>query len=159
MKHIAVNFDDGPVAMTAIESFEQKYQRNLPKLYKELLSQHNALWPKHSYFDYIDLSTGEKDTREISFYGFELPGRDPYDIDRGQFSGTEEYCHDHIIVFGSSGGGDYICFDYREDPKTDDPKVVVMLHDGVDNDNKMPVYPVADNFEAFLDCLYQYEDE
>jgi len=60
-----------------------------------------------------------------------------------------------IIPFGITGFGDYICFDYRADPKTDNPPVVYWAHEFNEGED---VIPLAPNFEEFLDMLMSEEE-
>lgn len=63
-----------------------------------------------------------------------------------------------VIVFGNTARGDYIAFDYRKNPATDEPLVVIMYHDDYvedeNGDSKMHVIKVADTFDEFLNLLH-----
>ena len=62
---------------------------------------------------------------------------------------------DGLIPFGENGGGDYICFDYRNDKTTDNPPIVIWNHDmGL----KHRVVFIANNFEEFINMLHEPED-
>jgi hypothetical protein len=81
----------------------------------------------------------------------------------GDYRFETDYLPNHIVPFGYSANGDYICFDYRHDPTTTEPHVVLMYHDDYvadkEGNTKMVVNFVAPNFEAFVDLLYEYIDE
>ncbi len=61
-----------------------------------------------------------------------------------------------VIAFAATGFGDYICFDYREDPKTDNPPLVYYAHEYTDvNDG---IFSLAKDFDAFIGMLMSEED-
>ena len=113
MKDIEVYRDGGPVAIAAIEAFEQNISINFIKNYYRSIML-------YSDFDY--LSTGKN---FIHFMDLLYLNWIPMIL--SAFSFLVRKSNDHVIVFD----GDY-CFDYRDDPKTDEPKVVV-IHDDVDD--------------------------
>jgi SMI1 / KNR4 family. len=153
MKEIEVDVyrDSGVVEVKELEFFEHQIGYKLPHEYKNLISKHNALRPKNDCFDFQFNS--KTDSRDISFYGYGKEISSNVNIVKNQQE-KDQYYHDHIVIIGESANGDYICFDYRNNPLTDDPPVVLMLHDYPDANNKMLICHVADNFEQFVDSLY-----
>jgi hypothetical protein len=95
------------------------------------------------------------DSRDLTFLGFNenLPNSGKI-----TWQDFDVYGHEHVIAFGMAANGDHVCFDYRHDPSTDEPRAVVMFHDAYDADDKMLICPVADSFEEFIDSLYKRED-
>lgn len=160
MTHIDVYRDYGSVDLHLIDVFEDGIGYCLPVSYKELISNHDWLRPEQDAFDFINIY-GEKDSCDISFYGYKS-GFSIASRTIGHHQDFDVYGYEGIIAFGSSGGGDYICFDYRHDPKTCEPRVVLMYHDDYVEDANgnahMVVNDVAPSFEAFIDLLYKYED-
>lgn len=152
MKQVNVYRDSGFIGIGEIESFEKLVGYKFPSDYKKLISYHNALRPASDCFDFEFKS--KKDSRDVSFYGYGSSVSSSTNIARNQQE-KDQYYREHLIVIGESANGDYICFDYRSDPTADNPSVVLMLHDYPDEDNKMLVCSVADNFEMFLDSLYE----
>lgn len=74
-----------------------------------------------------------------------------------KFQDNDGLGYDKVIVFGVNGRGDYIAFDYRQNPTTDDSLVVIMYHDDFIEENgksKMRVVKVADTFDEFLKLLH-----
>lgn len=157
MKNIEVNHDRGFVDMALIEIFERKIGYCFPEAYKQLTSQHNNLYPEQDSFNFINIYS-EEDEREIAFYGY---GEWPIEsIEQAQHS--DVYSYEGIVTFGRSANGDHVCFDYRHDPKTCEPRVVLMYHDDYVEDANgahMVVNDVAPTFEAFIDMLYKDEEE
>lgn len=153
MKNIGTRRDSGSISIEIIRDFEMRIDYYFPEIYTSLLSKHNAFHPEKTLFDF-DIA-GKKGTRDITFFGFGYHLKDFERID--QFQDHDTYGHDGLVAIGGSANGDYICFNYRSDPKTDNPPVVVMFHDNYDADNKMLVYPVANTFDDFLGLLYEEE--
>lgn len=151
MKEVAIYRDFGAVDMREIEAFEAQLGYRFPAEYKKLMSQHNALRPSDNCFDFK--LKNKVDSRDVNFFGYGVDIADSINIARNQQE-KDQYYRDHVVIIGESANGDYICFDYRENPTTDNPPVVVMLHDYLDEDNKMLVCFVADSFERFIDSLY-----
>jgi hypothetical protein len=152
MNQVKIYRDYGKVDIRIIEEFEVLMGFKFPSMYKILLSEHDALIPSANHFTFLDKSNNVTDSREIAFDGFgdkvSTAGRMfwPQDYD---VSG-----HKGLVTFGTSANGDYVCFDYRSDNKTDRPKVVLMLHDFFDDNQKMLICPVSNSFEDFIDSLY-----
>ena len=158
MKKLNIRFDDGNTDPSIIEENERLLGYKFPKQYKELMRMHDALYPVENYFDFTNIY-GEEDERDISFLGHKnsatekLMDSQDYDV----------YGYEGIVTFGICANGDHICFDYRHDPKTSEPHVVLMYHDDYvtdkDGNPKRVINFVAPSFEAFVDMLYEYIDE
>lgn len=158
MKELNVYSDKGSVDLSIIEEHEQLIGYRFPNSYKKLIGRHDQLRPIEDHFDFTNIY-GEKDERDISFLGHKnsttekLMDSQDYDI----------YGYEGIVTFGICANGDHICFDYRHDPETDEPHVVVMYHDDYvtdkDGNPKRVINFVAPSFEAFVDILYEYIDE
>jgi hypothetical protein len=157
--------DHGTVNPSLLDAFERMAQLLLPSKYRELIQEHDAVRLVRDSFRFTNtfhdagwsyrLGADGKDSRDISFYGFgaELPEYARIDYNQN----FDVYGHDHIVAFGTAANGDYICFDYRHDPTSSEPHVVVMFHDAYDETNKMLISNVADSFEQFLGMLYKSE--
>lgn len=146
--------DYGSVDVSYIEKFEKEKNCRFPLEYKKLITKHNAVWleKRDFHFQHDDMM----DSRDVIFFGY---GDDLKKSLKIELSQQEEYSHDGIIVIGESANGDFICFDYGTDLTTDNPSVVLMLHDYLDKYNKMPTYPVAGSFEKFISLLYKNDDD
>ncbi|HHT7683232.1 SMI1/KNR4 family protein [Pasteurella multocida] len=67
--------------------------------------------------------------------------------------------YEYVYSFGSTGEGDFVCFDYRDDPKGNEPKICIVIHDEYDEKTgKRLLFPVAENFEAFLNGLKSFDE-
>ncbi|WP_428634932.1 SMI1/KNR4 family protein [Sedimenticola sp.] len=157
MKEIKIFHDSGAIDISLISSFENKMNCIFPGNYKKLLSEHNELYPDESNFKFVNAIDGEVDSRDVTFLGYGPGVTNASNIE--WFQDHDVYGRVGVVVIGIAANGDYICFDYRSAPKTDNPPVVVMLHDYYDDDGKMFICSVADSFEEFMDSLYKPEDE
>jgi hypothetical protein len=157
-----IESDSGPIDLSALDDFEVKFGIKLPGSYRVLMESHNALYPKKSHFRFENkfhnelwsyrLEADGTDSRDITFFGFGENLPDYECIDWRQ--GFDVYGHDYVIAFGTASNGDHICFDYRHNPKTCEPHVVVMFHDAFDELRKMAISHVADSFDGFMSMLY-----
>jgi len=153
MKNLTVMYDFGTVSECLLLDFMKNYGLTLPKKYIELIQKHNGVQFVENCFDYID-SNGDIGESSIGFcaYGNEIGADNIY-----KFQDNDGLRYDKVIVFGVNGRGDYIAFDYRQNPTTDDPLVVIMYHDDFIEENfisKMRVVKVADTFDEFLKLLH-----
>ncbi|HDR1934324.1 TPA: SMI1/KNR4 family protein, partial [Pasteurella multocida] len=112
-----------------------------------------------SYISYYD-SNNEEGIVGIGFDSFETElNPDPQDIRRQYIYDDPIYGYEHVYSFGSTGEGHFICFDYRDDPKGNEPKICIVIHDEYDEKTgKMRLFPIAENFEAFLDSLKSFDE-
>lgn len=72
------------------------------------------------------------------------------------FLSPPEFFPEGLVAFADTGGGDFICFDYRDDKVNLDPPIVLWRHGA---DVGKDVSFIAKNFEAFLEMLEEPEDE
>ena len=161
MKEFTVFMDEGPINNSLIESFEHNINYCLPFNYKLIITKHNRLRVYEDTFDFVNIY-GNKDNRGLTFLGYG-------DIKYGKIedslyvSDPQYYGIPNLVAFGECGNGDIICFDYRDDPKGCNPKVVLVYHDDYitqeDGTIQMVVNFVANSFEEFMDMLYEYKDE
>jgi len=161
MKDVEVFDDEGSVGRSIIHSFEKWVGVCFPKLYVSLLSKHNCLKPARDVFDFAGYD-GEIDSRDVSFLGYQT---EQYDGRNGlieDYQEEGEFNPRGIVVIGDAANGDFICFDYRHDPKTCNPPVVLMIHDDFMEDQEgqpwRVIFDVAPSFEAFMDMLYSDEE-
>ena len=161
MKEFTVFMDEGSIDMDIINAFEDKIGFCLPKSYKKLSSQHNQLSLVQDTFDFVNVY-GEKDERDVSFFGYGNLKHEKIE-DNLRISDPLYYGIPNFVAFARCANGDMICFDYRDDPKGCNPRVVLVYHDDYitqeDGTIQMVVNVVANSFEEFMDMLYEYKDE
>lgn len=162
-KSIKIYRDSGPVDIALIEIIENELGVAFPRSYKTFISNHNAAYPKNNHFEYWDDYLKEEAEQSMYFFGF---GKEQGLIESSEsitrFQDFEIYGYDNVVAFGGTPEGDYVCFDYRHDPMTSEPKIAVMAHDMVYKDTrKMVINHVADSFDDFCQLLYDdpYADE
>ncbi|WP_083932768.1 SMI1/KNR4 family protein [Psychrobacter lutiphocae] len=130
---------------------------SFPKEYKKVISKYDELIPVDNIFDFTNIY-GEVDERDLNFISFNTDeATSIYDyriISNPEYAGIP-----HLVAFAVCANGDYICFDYRENPNGDNPKVVLVYHDDFveneDGTSSMVVNFVADNFEEFMARLHE----
>ena len=154
MHNITVIADYGSIDKSVIEDFECSRNIIFPIKYKELMSKHNGLSFIESWFDYFDRNKREEASFSFltfgNFIGASLISTlQDLDIDVSKW----------VVNFGAVGNGDYIGFDYRENPNTDNPSIVIIYHDDhvqdENGDTKMCVIKVANTFDDFLNMLHE----
>ena len=156
MKEIKTNWYESPVLFTKIEKVEKKFGYSFPKEYKKVVSKYDELIPADNIFDFTNIY-GEVDERDLNFISFNTDQAiSIYDyiiISNPAYSGIP-----NLVAFGVCANGDYICFDYRESPNGDNPKIVLVYHDDIiENENgtsSMVVNFVANSFEEFMNMLH-----
>lgn len=158
MRKLSVSSDEGFVSPSLIKKFAEDAGVSFPCSYILLISEHDYLYPKEKAFNFIN-KYNEHDESDISFLGYKkiLGYEDIYSyscID-------DEYGYGNkIIAFGIAANGDYICFDYRK--SDENPSVILMYQDDFyedeNGDTKMSISHIADNFESFLEILYESSD-
>jgi len=162
-KNFSIRYDEGKTSIKDVEAFEKKYNICLPKSYKELMLEHNGVRFEEDNFEFTN-KRGQDDGREFLFKSFGEKKRGKELIEDAQFvSKPDYYGVPGLIGIGSTAEGDTLCFDYRDDPKTCEPKVILLVHDEYEEESDgtthMLIEPIADNFDKFLDMLYKYKDE
>ena len=163
-RNLNLYFDYGQADIKDIEAFEKKYNICLPESFKELMLEHNGVNFIEENFDFVN-KRGQEDGRSFMFYSFgeEKEGSESIELYNKGLQDPIYYGVPGLIGIGSTAEGDTLCFDYRDDPKTCEPKVVLLVHDEYeeepDGTTHMLIEPIADNFDKFLDMLYKYGDE
>ena len=148
MESIDISRDYGLVDPKYIKIFSKEVGFKLPEKYCQLISKHNALRPLLNFFDYKYANT--VDHRDVNFLGFGPEVDEDLLINDYQ---RDEASPEAIVVFAIAANGDYICFDYRNNEKSNDPSIILMFHDNFDEDSRMITVNVALNFDSFLKML------
>ena len=162
MQELKIYRDEGIVNHLIIEDQEQLLGFKFPKVYKELLSQHNGMRLDNDTFKYYDKALQRDEENSIYFYAFANQNLDRLYCSGlvGDFSYLDENdFKEGIIPFGGTGNGDFICFDYRDNKKSDNPKIVLVRHDADDENGNLIISLLGNSFEEFMDSLYEYEEK
>ena len=156
-KNLTVYTDNNEIDIYFIEEFEKEFGYLLPRTYKELIIKHNGVSFYEDNFNFIDID-GDECERNFVFHKFTYEKGGIYDFQQG----VSDPLYDGIpslVAIAGTGEGDAVCFDYRDNLKGDNPKVVLMLHDefieNEDGSETSVVCDVANSFDEFLDILYE----
>lgn len=152
IERIGVFLEKGEVDKALIYSFSKNIGVNFPLIYIDMISKHNQLYPGRNIFEFKEGVMD--DERDIVFLGFgENSSENIEDIS------CDDYGHEGVIVFGRSANGDYIAFDYRKNPNSCEPEIVLMYHDQYTKDKsgdpKLLVVKIADDFDSFINMLHE----
>ena len=150
--------DNGKNSLNEIQRVQDELGYFFPKNYIDLIKNHDAVRLEENIFDFKNIYNKE-DERDLNFLSFKSDHLDG-DIlsNQDNVNDLENYGIKDLVVFGICANGDYICFDYRDDSKTSNPKIVLVYHDDFvdfeDGTSSMVVNNVANNFDEFLSMLH-----
>ena len=137
----------------AITETLQTLQKKIPALFMDMMKLCDGGCLKNSFFEYYDVFLGcVVGDSAACFLGFEESEYSLLCI----FKNPPELLPKDVIAFAETGGGDLICFDYRQKAETDDPPVVFWSHEASPDQSLSPIAP---NFEAFLSILKRPPDD
>lgn len=150
--------DNGKNSLDEIKKVQERLGYSFPRSYMELIQNHDALRFEKNIFDFKNIYNKE-DERDLNFLSFKSDHLDG-DIlsNQDNINDMNNYGVKDLVIFGICANGDYICFDYRENYKTLDPKIVLVYHDDFidydDGKSHMVVNHVANSFDDFLEMLH-----
>ncbi|QNX59514.1 SMI1/KNR4 family protein [Acinetobacter seifertii] len=151
--------DNGKNSLDEIKRVQNELGYFFPNNYIDLIRNHDALRFEKNIFDFKNIYNKE-DERDLNFLSFKSDHLDG-DIlsNQDNVNDLENYGIKDLVVFGICANGDYICFDYRENPSNSEPKIVLVYHDDFidydDGTSTMVVNHVADSFDDFLNMLHE----
>jgi hypothetical protein len=171
-KDIVFETREGTVDISVVREFEKKIGFKFPKNYIDIITRYNEArienYIETFYFysnfmgryDYCSLNhflgyNTSGSTCSIEWYWrkvsewYQIEGED----DDGEDYIFERLFPKNIIPFASDPAREKICFDYRHDPKTDNPKIVVW-HAEEERGSSSELSFIASSFDEFLDMLY-----
>lgn len=156
-----------PTNLKEIKEFEVKCGYKFPKSYIDLMLKYNGA----QIFNYLTrfntyYESGKKFDAGFSICEFLAFGKDNVTEDtslidwKWEIKDRNYLFPEHLIPVIFAGGGNYVCFDYRHDPKTDNPRVVFWFHEEAGClEEGLEVYFVANSFDEFLDSLFDDRTE
>lgn len=149
--------DKGTVPDDVIKAFEQRHSIVLPQNYKSLIQAHNGPVFDHLYVDYLSPYSGDIVRTDVGFREFTEQQRSGSIQNINQdLSGL--MAPDDIIIFGQDATGDFFAFDYANPELIDQPRIVLLLHDAVDDEGVLIVCKIAHTFDDFILQIYHYLD-
>ena len=124
----------------------QKLPYLLPVQFIELIKKTNG-GDMDYCFEYYDINLKKYIGTGLScIFGL---GLDSYDLLK-EYNDPADMFPVNILAFSVTGNGDKICFDYRDDPNTDNPPIVYWNHEAEEG---LDVSFVAKDFESFIAML------
>lgn len=145
-----------PVSKYEINMVENTIGFTFPISYKEIVSKYDKLKLESYLFKFIDIYNREEE-RDLNFLSLKKDNIENI-FDEQYISNPEYYGIPNIVAFGICANGDYICFDYRDDILSNNPKIILLYHDDFmendDGSSSMVVNFIANNFDEFIKSLY-----
>jgi cell wall assembly regulator SMI1 len=135
-----------------IRFVEEQFGIIFPIDFVECVKKCNGGNPKRSDFKYVDPDWGPRVSCVGALLSFDLGRR--YNILESckLLSGQ---LPENIIPFAEDGGGNYICFDYREKPDSNSPKVVYWHHE---KQLEKSITYLSESFTDFLARLFEPDE-
>lgn len=126
---------------------------NLPNSFLNLLKLNNGGGASY-FYQYYDVCFKRYFTDGLGFiYGISDHNDQIYDIVTEYYT-PPEFFPKNLVAFSDTGSGNLVCFDYRNNPKTNDPPIVYWDHEA---DVGKDVSFIANNFDDFLGILKETE--
>jgi cell wall assembly regulator SMI1 len=129
-----------PVEPGELEKLESDWGVRLPEDYKQLVSLHQGMTPKPSGFK---VGRGEN-AFSVLLTVSSHQGKESYSVPK-VYQTIRQYAPPGIYPFGSTPGGEDLCFDYRQ--SSGQPRVVLVSVDA-------SIHAVANAFQEFLEGLF-----
>ena len=153
--------DNGPIDLSVISLIEKTLGIKFPKAYVDFITKHNGACLENDAFEFFNQNVNKPSESSLSFDDItDMLGHiwvlssqstefknDP-DPHRGY-----HYFPEKLVPFGDTGGGDCICFDYRNDPM-EWPPIVMWHHEACEGD--INVSFIAKTFEEFIGMIHEY---
>jgi hypothetical protein len=146
--------DYGEISADVARNLEKNMDIKLPEEYVRFITKHNGAHLNFfDVFDYYDESKQIDSVDSIAFKSLE----DIEDSIQGLLRESiddPEYFYEKLIPFGDNGGGDLICFDYRN-YDGDNPPIIIWAHGAPENSKRISF--IANSFEEFINMLHEPE--
>lgn len=156
--------DEGEVDFDVVCDIESRHGVKFPRVYREFIVQHNGARLNIASFDFYNQVRGMLDSEYLAFLEVEeiqetiddLLDQSTDDPNCEDIFKFYKYFDEKLIPFGDTGGGDQICFDYRNHNQ-DNPPIVLWCHDNCD-ENWNRISFVANTFEEFINMLHEFRE-
>ena len=146
--------DYGTIEMELVEKVEKLNGIKLPNEYKQFIIRHNGASLIIHSFDFYDENIGDESSDAITFIEVQEITMFMDGLLRESMD-DPDYFPEKLIPFGDTGGGDFICFDYR-DYNGSNPPIIIWNHDVYENSKRISF--IANNFEEFINMLHEYRE-
>ena len=156
--HVIKSEFGSPIDPSVIKEFEQEIGFHFPQRYINFMSKFDGKRLAEQCFKFKNFYN-EDDVRDAYFHPFDKSHYERiYKMQISHYPDASPY----FVQFATCANGDHICFDYRKDPTSSEPAVVVVFHDDVyideNGEQKMVVNHIANSFGEFVDLLYEDRD-
>ncbi len=150
----------GEVKISEIAKYENKIGFKFPKTYKELISKYDAAEIINNINKFEFFSNNYKKIEKWTlgdFFAFNKNDRRSTILnqwERTHYNPEDYPFPKNLVPFADGLGSNLICFDYRHDITTNDPKIVFWDQEserGTDEEISF----IANNFDEFLDMLFE----
>jgi hypothetical protein len=143
----------GAFADQRLELVEKKIEISLPKVFVALIQNNDGGVPDKNIFSYLDV-------RERKFCmncvgAFLCINPNQYGDLLSTYLDPPEFFPEGLVAFAEDGGGNLICFDYREGKDNPNPPIVYWNHEA---DIGKDVSFIAKDFETFISMLKSDDD-
>ena len=146
---------DGKGDINNILKFQSIFNITLPNTYRELMTRYNNPKFEQDTFNFYDPYHERESLASFGFDGFNSQYENIYN----QFIYSDEDGYENVYSFAHTSEGNWLCFDYRDCPTTSEPKISLVIHDEYNDEiGKWLILPVANNFDDFLDSLYDFNE-
>jgi hypothetical protein len=150
---IKLDFSDQKVSEPRINLVEKTIGVKFPEIFINLVKNNDGAHPVPDIFSYYDIFFKRENENCVgAFLCIEISSSG--DI-LTTYQDPPEFFPEGIVSFAEDGGGNYICFDYREGKDNLDPPIVYWNHEANEGED---VSFVAKDFETFLGMLYLDEE-
>jgi len=130
-----------PAAPGEIESIERLWGVSFPAPYKSIVSMHQGMTPNPHI---IDIGKGDSSICTFLTVSEDESSR-TYSL-RDAYNFLKAHIPPGVYPFALTGGGEYVCFDYRDAPSH--PRIVFVTVEAF-------IHPIADCFSEFLAQLHE----
>ena len=153
LNNVAWKLCYGNVTNKRLSFLEDEINVSLPNIFKQIIVNCDGGVPSKSIFTYYDRMYEEN--LQSSVGGFLNFSKSEWSDFYQNYIDPPEFFPKNLIAFASTGGGDYICFDYRQGKDNINPPIVFWNHGA---DIGKDVSFIADNFEEFMNMLSEPDD-
>ena len=130
--------------------------KNFPEKYINLIKDCDGGAPVKSALTYYNTYYKKTIYIEIGNFLRFCTSEETYESILDFYRMPPEFYNKNLIAFADTGSGDLFCFDYCLGKNNINPPIVYWSHGGEENKD---IFFIANNFEEFLDMLYEPDDD
>ena len=137
-----------------IKETEKLVNKKFPKKFIDIVSLYDRPILEK---EFIEFCYNKGENRDITSLGIIFSFDDSYPYERfvDTVNNPPEFFPEGLIAFGRDGSGNLFCFDYRQNPETDNPPIVLWLHEEEENEG---IVFLSNSFDEFIDSLKSEEE-